>query len=40
MRFKIHKIFNFVWDGEESPLHWKESILVTIYKKGGKHILY
>jgi hypothetical protein len=32
----IHKVINSVWDKEELPDQWKESIIVTIHKRGDK----
>jgi sorting nexin-29 len=32
----IHKLINSVWNQEELPDQWKESIIVTIHKKGEK----
>jgi hypothetical protein len=32
----IHKLINFIWNKEELPDQWKESIVVPIYKKGDK----
>jgi hypothetical protein len=32
----IHKLYNSVCNKEELPEHWKESIIVPIYKKGNK----
>jgi hypothetical protein len=32
----IHKLINSVWNKEELPDQWKESIIVTIHKKGDK----
>jgi mannosyltransferase OCH1-like enzyme len=31
---QIHKLINFIWNKEELPDQWKESIVVPIYKKG------
>ena len=36
LRSKIHKLINSIWDKEELPVEWKESITVRIYKKGDK----
>ena len=36
IRFEIHKIITSVWNKEELPEEWKESIVVPIYKKGDK----
>jgi hypothetical protein len=33
---EIHKLINFIWNKEELPDQWKESIFVPIYKKGNK----
>jgi hypothetical protein len=32
----IHKLSCFVWNKEELPQQWKESIIVPIHKKGDK----
>jgi hypothetical protein len=32
----IHKLVNSVWNKEELPDTWKESIIVPIHKKGDK----
>jgi hypothetical protein len=32
----IHKLINCVWNKEELPDQWKESIIVPIHEKGGK----
>jgi hypothetical protein len=32
----IHKLVNSVWNKEELPDQWKESIIVPIHKKGDK----
>jgi hypothetical protein len=32
----IHRLINLVWNKEELPDHWKESIIVPIHKKGDK----
>jgi hypothetical protein len=36
IRSEIHKLINFVWNTEELPEQWKESIPVPVYKKGDK----
>jgi hypothetical protein len=36
LRSEIHKLFNCIWNKEELPEQWKESIIVPIYKKGDK----
>ena len=33
---EIHKLIVSVWNKEELPDEWKESIIVPIYKKGDK----
>jgi hypothetical protein len=35
-RSEIHKLINSIWNKEELPEQWKESIIVPIYKKGDK----
>jgi hypothetical protein len=32
----IHKLFNSIWNKEELPDLWKESIIVPVHKKGDK----
>jgi hypothetical protein len=32
----IHKLINSVWNKEELPDQWKESIIVPIHKKGDR----
>jgi hypothetical protein len=34
--FIIHKLNHSVWNKEELPDHWKESIIVRVHKKGDK----
>jgi sorting nexin-29 len=36
IRFEIHKLIISVWNKEELPEGWKESIIVHIYKEGDK----
>ena len=36
IRSEIHKLINSIWNREELPEEWKESIIVPIYKKGDK----
>jgi hypothetical protein len=33
---EIHKLIMLIWNKEELPLQWKESIVVPIHKKGDK----
>jgi hypothetical protein len=35
-RSAIHKLINSVWNKEELPDHWKESIIVPVHKNGDK----
>jgi hypothetical protein len=34
--FAIHKLINSVWNKEELPGQWKESIIVPVHKEGDK----
>jgi hypothetical protein len=34
--YATHKLINSVWNNEEFPVQWKESIIVPIHKKGDK----
>jgi hypothetical protein len=34
--YEVHKLINSVWNKEEFPELWKESIIVPIYKHGDK----
>jgi hypothetical protein len=34
--FVIHKLINSIWNKEELPDQWKESIIVSIHKMGNK----
>jgi hypothetical protein len=36
LRSESHKLINCIWNKEELPEKWKESIIVPIYKKGDK----
>jgi hypothetical protein len=33
---EIQRLICFIWNKEELPQQWKESIIVPIYKKGDK----
>jgi hypothetical protein len=33
---EIHKVINSIWNKEELPQHWKECIIVSIYKKDNR----
>ena len=35
---EIHKLIISIWNKEELPEEWKESITVPIYKKGNKTV--
>ena len=35
-RFEFHKSLNSIWNKEELPEEWKESIILSTYKKGDK----
>jgi hypothetical protein len=34
LRSEIHKLIKLIWNKEELPHHWKESIVVPNHKKG------
>jgi len=36
IRSEIHKLITSIWNKEELPEEWKESIIVPIYKKGDE----
>ena len=36
IRSEIHTLINSIWNKEELPEEWKESIIVSIYKKSDK----
>jgi hypothetical protein len=36
LRSEIHKLVCSIWNKEELPQQWKESIIVPVYKKGDK----
>jgi hypothetical protein len=33
---EIHRLISCIWNKEELPQKWKESVIVPIYKKGDK----
>jgi hypothetical protein len=37
---EIHRLICCIWNKEELPQQWKESIIVPIYKKGDKTLLF
>jgi hypothetical protein len=36
LMYEVNKIINSIWNQEELPDQWKESIIVPIYKNGDK----
>jgi hypothetical protein len=34
--FKVHRLINSIWNREELPDQWRDSIIVDIYIKGDK----
>jgi hypothetical protein len=36
LRSKIHKLIKSIWNKEELPHQWKESVVIPIHKKGDK----
>jgi hypothetical protein len=36
---EIHRLICSIWNKEELPQQWKESIIVPIYKKGDKTVV-
>ena len=36
IHYEIHKLIIFIWNKEDLPMEWKDSIIVPIYKKGNK----
>jgi hypothetical protein len=39
LRTEIYKCICSIWNEEELPHQWKESIIVPIYKKGDKTVI-
>jgi hypothetical protein len=39
LRSEIHKLTKLIWNKEELPHQWKESIVVPIHKKCGKTVI-
>jgi len=33
---EIHKVINSVWNKDELPQQWKESVILPVYKKGDE----
>jgi hypothetical protein len=33
---EIHKLIKLIWNKEELPHQWKDSVVVPIHKKGDK----
>jgi hypothetical protein len=36
IRYEIHKLIISIWNKEDLPEEWNESIIVPIYKRGDK----
>jgi hypothetical protein len=36
LRYEIYKLICSIWNKEELPQQWKESIIIPIHKKGDK----
>jgi hypothetical protein len=34
--YDIHKLIHSIWNKEELPEKWKETVIVPVYKKGNK----
>ena len=39
IRCEIHKLIISIWNKEELPNEWKESIIVPVYKEGDKTVI-
>jgi len=37
IRSEVYKLINSIWNQEELPEEWKQSITVRIFKKGDKN---
>jgi len=33
---ELHKVIHSIWNNKELPEQWKDSIIVSVYKKGSK----
>jgi len=33
---ELHKLIHSIWNNKELPEQWKDSIIVSVYKKGSK----
>jgi hypothetical protein len=36
LQSEVHKLITYVWNKEELPETWKESIIIPIYNKGNR----
>jgi hypothetical protein len=36
LRFEIYKLIDSIWNREELPEEWKDSIILLTFKKGNK----
>jgi hypothetical protein len=39
LRSEIHRLIKLIWNKEELPHQWKESVVVPIHKKGDKTVV-